>query len=965
MFKKYRKLTAVVLSLALVFTGVAFTPKTAKAETAVIGTWTTIGTNGWEYFINKDTSSATYSGGTAVDDGPTFTLNKNQWWDDSLMLRSPKYTIPYDDNWTVTLSVQDQATTSNTYWNVYVNNTEVHSTYNDRQPTVGGGTKTYTYSQAMTQGQKVNIFYDQFYASAGTKVISLTFTSEHPAPTTTTEEPTTIDPSVPQNVTAYNYYGNDGGYQVKFDEVAGADSYKVYMDNSAALATIDASGATLPASTFSTFADDALHDIYVTSVIGGVESNKSTPGKVRVTTKTSGGTDPTDIPRVYIVTNKGDNSSITKASKTPCSLVVKGGKDGVKNAFGDGSIKLRGNSTQMADKKAYNISFNSKVSLMDGRNKGKKWCLLAAAYDKSMLRSKVGFHLGEIFSNVASPEDHYVEVYLNGTLMGLYDMCEPADNGRSDIDYDDSAASEELMFELENGTKNNVYDRDEILDGAMYHNVASSNVRYVTEDLEDEVLELVDGYKEDYPDYNYNQYKGFLERDLASNPKYANWVDTIDKVDYLIRDFGSNKVFDYIDMDSFVDMYLVNEIMNTVDFNYSSVKYYIKMVNGKPKVFAGCLWDFDLSTGNSYYSEARKYSEFRAQTNPWFLYLMRNTKFRNAVIKRFGEKAKSVVNIYYGTDTDPQAIDQGYGKSYIGQMLDYMGNAKDRNYSAKPQGAGWSASTPDSYDIYTSTHKWAYSYGCVTENQTSNVVAPSGTVFANYSYNDHISYLRSFMQNHMQLCFDQWQPTVPAVMESDDLDITGYQMTGTAGTDHDKIGFRNVYQFEPKINGENVVSRGLVFGIVYGNNPITADDVWYGNYGPDVPNHPTVTIEGVTRDAIAAFEATDAGKLDYQAGSSKTASYYAMTMANDATVDPIMYNDAQYIVRAYVQTEGGQYIYSKPYQYKYYDVADYLYQHNMFSNETSHNAIYNNVLKAITPSYVAVDYNWGNIVVKP
>ena len=748
MFKKYRKLTAVVLSLALVFTGVAFTPKTAKAETAVIGSWQTIGGNGWEYFINTDTSSATYSGGTSVSDGPTFSLTKSQYFEDSLMMRSPKYSIPYADNWTVTLSVLDQNYTGNTYWSVFANDSEVYTTYNDRVPTTGGTVTTYTYTGAFTKGQKVNIFYNQWYASAGTKVISLTFTSEHPAPTTTTEEPTTVDPTVPQNVAAYNYYGNDGGYQVKFDEVEGATSYKVYMDNSAALATIDGTGATLPASTFSTYADDALHSLYVTSVIGGVESDKSSPASVRVTTKTSGGTDPTDIPRVYIVTNKGDNSSITKESKTPCSLVVKGGKDGVKNAFGDGSVKLRGNSTKFADKKAYNISFNTKQSLMEGRNKGKKWCLLAAAYDKSMLRSKIGFHLGEIFSNVASPEDHYVEVYLNGTLMGLYDMCEPADNGRSDIDYDDSAESEELMFELENGTKDNVYDRDEIQDGAMYHNVPSSNVRYVTEDMEDEVLALVDGYKEDYPDYNYNQYKAFLERDLASNAKYANWVETIDKVDYLIRDFGSDKVFEYIDIDSFVDMYLVNEIMNTVDFNYSSVKYYIKMENGKPKIYAGCLWDFDLSTGNSYYGGARKYNEFRAQTNPWFQFLMRNTKFRNAVIKRFGDKAKSVVNIYYGTDVDPQAIDQGYGKSYIGQMIEYMGNAKNRNYSAAPQGAGWSESTPDSYDTYTSTHKWAYSYGCVTESETSNVVAPSGTVFANYTYADHVSYLRTFMTNH-------------------------------------------------------------------------------------------------------------------------------------------------------------------------------------------------------------------------
>ena len=945
MFKKYRKLTAVVLSLALVLTGVAFTPKTAKAETAVIGSWQTIGTDGWEYFINTDTTSATYSGGTSVSDGPTFTLNKNQWYEDSLMMRSPKFTIPYDDNWTVTLSVYDQATTNNTYWNVYVNSTEVYSTYNNRQPTIGGGTKTYTYSQAFTQGQKVNIFYDQFYASAGTKEISLTFTSEHPAPTTTQEVTTTADPTVPQNVAAYNYYGNDQGYQVKFDEVTGADSYKVYMDNSAALATITQSGAFLPASTFSTYADDALHSLYVTSVTGGVESPKSSAASVRVLTKTSGGTDPTDIPRVYIVTNKGDNSTITKESKTPCSLTVVGGKDGVQTAFGDGSVKLRGNSTKFADKKAYNISFNEKKSLMSGRNKGKKWCLLAAAYDKSMMRTKLGMHLGEIFDNVAAPEDHYVEVYLNGTLMGLYDMCEPADNGRSDIDYDDSAQSDELMFELENGT-----DRDEIRDGAMYYYVPSSNVRYVTEDLEDEVLALVDSYTEDY---NYNTYLAKLQTDLASNAKYANWTSTIKDADYAIRNYKSNKMFDYIDIDSFVDMYLVNEVMNTVDFNYSSVKYYIKNVNGQPKIFVGCIWDFDLSTGNSYNSGARQYNEFRAQTNPWFMYLMRNEKFIAAVKARFAEKARAVINLYYSN------AEQGYGTSYIDQMTNYIQAPLERNYKSKAQGgAGWDVGTPDSYDEYKDGHKWAYSYSCVTEDNTANCAAPEGTVYANYTYANHITYLKTFLQNHIQMFFDQWQVPPAAVLESDDLDITGYQMSATAGTTHDQIGFRNVFQFEPKVMGENIETRGLVYGINY-NNDLTADDVWVGN------DQKTVTIGGQTVLAVQNFDCTDAGKLNYQAGDSKTADYYAQTMTNASTVSKVMYQDASFIVRAYVQTEGGTYIYSKPYEYTYYGVADYLYQHNLFSNKLSHDTIYQSVLKAITPSYTEVDFDWGNIVVKP
>ena len=158
--------------------------------------------------------------------------------------------------------------------------------------------------------------------------------------------------------------------------------------------------------------------------------------------------------------------------------------------------------------------------------------------------------------------------------------------------------------------------------------------------------------------------------------------------------------------------------------------------------------------------------------------------------------------------------------------------------------------------------------------------------------------------------------------------------------------------------GENISKRGLVYGINYNNN-LVPDDVWVGN------DQKTVTIGGQTVLAVANFDCTDDGKLNYQAGDSKTADYYAQTMTNASTVSKVMYQDASFIVRAYVQTEGGTYIYSKPYEYTYYGVADYLYQHNLFSNKLSHDTIYQSVLKAITPSYTEVDFDWGNIVVKP
>ena len=193
--------------------------------------------------------------------------------------------------------------------------------------------------------------------------------------------------------------------------------------------------------------------------------------------------------------------------------------------------------------------------------------------------------------------------------------------------------------------------------------------------------------------------------------------------------------------------------------------------------------------------------------------------------------------------------------------------------------------------------------------------------------------------------------TISPIVESDDLDITGYQMSATSDETVGKIGFRTVYQFEPTVESKAISERGLVYALKKQNGSetgITPDDVYVGN--PSQYVHPEA--------------ATAAGELDYQAGSSSTADYYAMTMQNSTTVTAALYQ-AEYYVRAYVKTSDNSYYYSPAYKYTYYDVADYLYQHNLFSNQLTHTTIYTNVLHAITPSYQAIDYDWGNIVVKP
>jgi len=53
----------------------------------------------------------------------------------------------------------------------------------------------------------------------------------------------------------------------------------------------------------------------------------------------------------------------------------------------------------------------------------------------------------------------------------------------------------------------------------------------------------------------------------------------------------------YLDLDSFVMRYLVDEISKNLDAGYSS--YYFYKPRGESKLYAGPVWDYDTSLGNN------------------------------------------------------------------------------------------------------------------------------------------------------------------------------------------------------------------------------------------------------------------------------------------------------------------------------------------------------------------------------
>ncbi len=526
---------------------------------------------------------------------------------------------------------------------------------------------------------------------------------------------------------------------------------------------------------------------------------------------------------------------------------------------------------------------------MKGKSKGKKWCLLANAYEKTLMRNKLAMDLGASIGGIAVPEEHYAELYIDGKRMGNYVISEPAENGRSGCAYNDEDTSDDILFEWEDNDKN---EQD-----CLYYNAPVTGVRFVTEDTLDK-----------------------------NSSRYQKWVSTLTTFENALINTTSDEVLQYIDVDSFVSMYIVNELFQTVDFAYSSVKFYITYdVNGAPTIHAGPLWDFDLSSGNSIEQEYRTYNTFKGQEkNKWFNYLMKNETFKNKVIERYKEVQPRIQNIYR---------DNQLGKSQIQKNIELMGESRVRNYTSTNQGgAGWSESVADTYE----QTGWQYSYSTLSPYNT-------------YTYEQHIEYLTTWMQNRNEWLCSQWGINVDDYEEliSKDIDITGYQLSTAYNGIDGNMGFRTIYQAEPVVEGKEVQELGIIYGLVYGDHPINKQDVVYGSES----------------EFVKSYVTTEAGKIGTVMGTSDTAEYFARTMECSDALSKEAYT-AEYYIRVYAKLNDGSIVYSNVKAYTVYKVADYIYQKNLTPRKSAYDYIYNKILKKVDSTYKEGDFNWNSTIVK-
>ena len=288
------------------------------------------------------------------------------------------------------------------------------------------------------------------------------------------------------------------------------------------------------------------------------------------------------VGNVHIYCDKEIN---TKENYVNCNIIVSDSDSYVDAAA---KIKLRGNSTLYVDKKAYKIKFNEKQNLLN-MGSDKEWALLANYFDPTHLRNYYAYNFAIALGLEHSVECKFVDVYLNGKYNGIYLLIETIKTGEERVDIEVETTSNEVPFLLELDKK-----------------LVQDNPNYM-ETIDDEMF-LIDNSK--YNDVVYpfgTKYPDSFKDITSEQYKYIK--------DYMNKTFESTRngtYEDYIDVDSFIDFYLIQELFMNIDLDYSSV-YMYKPVGEKLKF--GPVWDFDLSSGNVSYADGYSYNKLMKDIN--------------------------------------------------------------------------------------------------------------------------------------------------------------------------------------------------------------------------------------------------------------------------------------------------------------------------------------------------------------
>jgi hypothetical protein len=321
-----------------------------------------------------------------------------------------------------------------------------------------------------------------------------------------------------------------------------------------------------------------------------------------------------------------------------------------------GEMKGRGNSTWYGvPKKPFRIKLEEKSSLL-GMSNDKNWALLANYYDKTLLRNITAFEISKIAELSWTPKSLSVDYYMNGTYRGVYTLTEHVRISDERLDMDIVSPEDSSGDAL---TGDYFLELDFHFDEPYKFKTDRNKLPIMFKDPEEPTTNQFD-YVRDF--FN-----------TAEEVLYSeNFTDPVE---------GYRK---YIDVPSFINYYIVQELSKNVDGNLRGSCY--MALRNKGKIEFPLVWDFDLAFGNADHitweqgALSREWDGWYIKTqSPWFDRLFEDTQFVSELKNRWNELKPELNKV----------------PDFIREHAKLLDESQDRNFSPKPYGAGWSITKPE------------------------------------------------------------------------------------------------------------------------------------------------------------------------------------------------------------------------------------------------------------------------------
>lgn len=376
-------------------------------------------------------------------------------------------------------------------------------------------------------------------------------------------------------------------------------------------------------------------------------------------------------------------------------------------------LNIRGNSSRGFDKSNYRVELikeknpeiKNKLSLL-GMRESSSWVLHGPFLDKTLIRNYMWMNISAQVMGYA-PNVRFCELLLDGTYQGVYVLMETIEVSEQRLNLSQYTPGDLVMSYVVH-----IESRAEL-------SKSIDTFSFYTKRLETKRLMEIS-----YPGTSNltEQVKEYINMDISKIEKAIYSYQAGNDSDFYIE---------YLDEDSFVDYYILQEFLANNDA-YSASTYFYKDARGKFCI--GPVWDYNNVLDNNFITSIST-EQFFLSDRGFYSQLMKSERFVKKVIRRYRELRKGILS-------------EEYLLNYIQQTRDWLGSAIERNFSVWGYTFDW-----EKVPVYSRRKPE------LNSNQTERDVNPSSYDEANEWMIDYMIDRGNFMDQHIESLLQYCQPS--------------------------------------------------------------------------------------------------------------------------------------------------------------------------------------------------------------